>query len=806
MPITLRKVNMKVKDPVSGNFLPVDMFDGNVLEGIETAKEEAINEIAETESQALQNILPSKTTVTGSSLEIYARSATNAIKLELTLPVAQTGSGDPTPSNIRPITLYHQIVINILDDEDNIIRTYTVNLSDDFCQGVFDLVNGKVVVTKKYIKFDGTESWYAQGGYYYKNLDSNLVINDVAFSSHCLDNPRIASGNSQVGFRVYNAGVSTNVPRIVFRPDVDTIIDRPSLYAWLTNQFNNGTPFQIAYTLQEPIVYDFDSTEISINRGYNKIISTPTGALKIAYMDEDHLTPQTYGAVGDGITDDTIAIQKAINDAYVRNVPLIMNNTYAISDTILVKGKISGTGEILLYDQTQRLNNGFFKTVADTIIDGLSFNCYSSVEYTRADKNNENDDLKSFNEAIKHNTGSLIVKNCYFYHLYNAFIRLTGNTLTKISISNNIFNTNEQVNKYKATCIGCNNINNANETIIDIVNNRFFGYESGTWGEKTTYSAAGIVVTNTLVSQFNICDNILSHMGRLATDPDVTNGTGYSRLCAIDFYYNSKNIIISNNKLLQSNWTPIRIHGCQNVQIVNNEFESQDGYYINQPIIWISDSINSTGEAPVGVKNINISSNLIYSPLNPQHAQRIIILTSPTRHNPIASQDKIPSQIDSIIIKDNIITNVNCEAAIYLDDSVKKCIIKNNCIDIPNNNTYGIQFSDTPNVRSHTNLNLEILDNKFNCIASCIDLSNCVSPGSIVIKGNTLNTSNSQLYCINGKDNTYNIIVMFNNLNGAGGGLLNVQKAIMNISNCSETHYDNCATTFNNYPAPAPAS
>lgn len=69
----------------------------------------------------------------------------------------------------------------------------------------------------------------------------------------------------------------------------------------------------------------------------------------VAEIFKEYITPEMFGAKGDGITDDTTALQNASNYSYSNNIPLYCFKKYKITDTITFKKDVLVIGEIQYY-------------------------------------------------------------------------------------------------------------------------------------------------------------------------------------------------------------------------------------------------------------------------------------------------------------------------------------------------------------------------------------------------------------------------------------------------------------------------
>lgn len=85
--------------------------------------------------------------------------------------------------------------------------------------------------------------------------------------------------------------------------------------------------------------------------------ATPTGAANrpINKKLAETISPEDFGAVGDGVTDDTVALQNCINYAQTSGIAILLNNKYLVSQNastgycLLVTSRITMTGNGWIY-------------------------------------------------------------------------------------------------------------------------------------------------------------------------------------------------------------------------------------------------------------------------------------------------------------------------------------------------------------------------------------------------------------------------------------------------------------------------
>ena len=157
-----------------------------------------------------------------------------------------------------------------------------------------------------------------------------------------------------------------------------------------------------------------------------------------------------------------------------------------------------------------------------------------------------------------------------------------------------------------AECLELSSIINQ-KSIINISRNTLNGFEYeyvDTYDNDSNINANGITLANVRVKELNIDSNTFNHLGRYGS---IVGNNGYSRLCAIDCYFNVTPVKITNNNIINCHWSAIRLHGTSDAIVSNNLITVARA--CSEALIIISDAYNSAGDNPVGCDNVTISNN-----------------------------------------------------------------------------------------------------------------------------------------------------------------------------------------------------
>lgn len=322
-----------------------------------------------------------------------------------------------------------------------------------------------------------------------------------------------------------------------------------------------------------------------VNNYFNELLLQGLLPQEIAQYLANYATPEMYGAIGDGITDDTQAIADMFADgagAY------LFRNTYAISDNVNVSGYIFGDGTIKALNN-MRIATGYFLPVGECEITGITFDTQCDVPFIAADYG----DLYNCAVYAENYHDDLYIHDCKFINGYNCFIYehiCSGN----LKIRNNEFYATLATNQYTGFMIYLLTLNGSHPVFIS--DNSFVGNGDSVANFGGIF-LSGITDREKVVINNNFFDNV----GR--------NKTGGHQAFCVDGYWNVSHVKVFDNTFVNNTYCVIRIHGADDWDVHDN-FIGDPTVLITDSAVLVQDDQSSTGLTQVGVSHINIHDNV----------------------------------------------------------------------------------------------------------------------------------------------------------------------------------------------------
>jgi hypothetical protein len=265
-----------------------------------------------------------------------------------------------------------------------------------------------------------------------------------------------------------------------------------------------------------------------------------------------------FGAIGDGVTDDTAAIQAAINANYGKSL-FFPKGTYVLSDLSVTQDiKFLGEPDSILFYKTNGTN-------ALISVTGTSTNFASENLTYDGNCSNQSGTVYSirFSSAGTQSAPSYItLKNNIFTNGNYADVTIgTSATFPSAVIVNIVDNT--FINGVEGTAVNDVRALNISSQCNLIITGNYFGFGR----TPTTYGRAGIVSFisgySGAASRGNISNNIFHNIGRSSA---ATNGT----LGAIDCYAGGNDLVIDGNTLINSYGRGIQLKSDSNNVVISN--------------------------------------------------------------------------------------------------------------------------------------------------------------------------------------------------------------------------------------------
>lgn len=228
---------------------------------------------------------PLPATAEGNPAQIWP-DAGSALRPVTALAPLQSGSGDPSPDNVRPISGRTGVTITHSNEAES--HEYTIALPETVYGGTLDWDTGVLTVTHKYREFDGTETWGMDSSGIWAGNNGNSfytwlngaelgISNDLITASSAYAPVRRGSTDDWKDNCVAIAGSGTAVEFI--RTSYASVDDWK---AYLAAQYAAGTPVQIVYRLATPTTIQLTPQQIAALPGLNTLFCDGDG-LSVGY-------------------------------------------------------------------------------------------------------------------------------------------------------------------------------------------------------------------------------------------------------------------------------------------------------------------------------------------------------------------------------------------------------------------------------------------------------------------------------------------------------------------------------------------
>jgi hypothetical protein len=420
-----------------------------------------------------------------------------------------------------------------------------------------------------------------------------------------------SGSTSTSGTGITGNGGTDNPVRLVLSStgNLEQVAD--GLAASATNVNTSGTSITGAGSTVDPIRLVLSSTGSLAQAADGLVANLTSSSGSLATVGYVNVVDD-YNAVGDGVTDDTAAIQNAADTG--RSVYFPGNRTYLVSGVISVTDqnnqKFFGDGPSSIIEQHHDTNN-VFSIVGAT---GVEIAYLHGVGRTTT---------SGGFVALSSSSDQAFVfmRNCSNVNIHNCVAKgfpaygVNGRNIRGFIISNNLFWQNDF-----STPSGVSNADiqiddnfdsDGEESFNGVISNNVCLSNAA-----TANISAGFHPTSRIVVSNNICSTVDSEMN------DLAEGSIVKRHCIVISYnqddFRSDKIgelICSNNVCHNSIWTGIYING--EGSIVDNE----GGYYVVNGNICTNNGLNVAGGDTslqggincIHAKDITISNNIVRS-------------------------------------------------------------------------------------------------------------------------------------------------------------------------------------------------
>ena len=279
-PITAETLNDKdtaiehIEDFLNGQEFPTALAD---LTDDETHRLVTDTEIAEWNNKIDSTAVQEQTTTTG---EFETKTGGKLESCLVAFSPIQSGSGDPSPSNVRPITGHSSVEVKVLDENDVVKQDVTVPLGNTYYSGTLDVVSGVLTVDKTVLNITkDTNITYASSQFYVTNSCElvkkySYTTDDIICDKLPTVEHRSNITNNALGITGYRDGEGTypNQNWIYFGTGDSSITTVAQMKTWL-----ESNPLTVCYKLSTPQTIQLTPQQINTLIGENHLDIPLTG-------------------------------------------------------------------------------------------------------------------------------------------------------------------------------------------------------------------------------------------------------------------------------------------------------------------------------------------------------------------------------------------------------------------------------------------------------------------------------------------------------------------------------------------------
>ena len=264
------------------------------------------------ESGAVYTELESGKTVNDDVITINDAAPMSASECVVDIVAVQSGSGDPSPSNVRPISGFSEVVITQKDNTDNptITNTYTIQLGETVYGGTLDVSKGELNNNGNLISVTSD------------NTDGEYMISDTICRIRVPNIALYKSGGYAIcSHLLYFADWNGNYPHFyIAGMEIFIFVPATSIQDakdYINNQYSSGNPIKVCYELETPYTIQLTPRQIKLLENNNTIYAN-SGDISLEYQ-PNNMVGKALAGVDDRVDND-LSVRPALKSKVINGI------------------------------------------------------------------------------------------------------------------------------------------------------------------------------------------------------------------------------------------------------------------------------------------------------------------------------------------------------------------------------------------------------------------------------------------------------------------------------------------------------